>query len=141
MIAFRVHGNARPQGSMRAFMRPGARYPVVTHSNPAVLEWRRLIASEAQRHAGQVMVGPVAVELEFALARPARMSKLIPAGHTKRPDLDKLIRAVLDACTGVIWSDDSQVSRVVAVKRYARGDEAPNMRLVAIFDTPEGGTK
>jgi Holliday junction resolvase RusA-like endonuclease len=35
------------------------------------------------------------------------------------PDLDKLIRAILDALTGVVWRDDGQVVDIVASKVYA----------------------
>jgi Holliday junction resolvase RusA-like endonuclease len=40
--------------------------------------------------------------------------------HTKRPDLDKLLRATFDAvtATGRVWADDSQVVKVTAEKLY-----------------------
>jgi Holliday junction resolvase RusA-like endonuclease len=39
-------------------------------------------------------------------------------GYPKRPDLDKLVRAVLDALTGVCYLDDSQVTRIEAEKNF-----------------------
>jgi Holliday junction resolvase RusA-like endonuclease len=39
---------------------------------------------------------------------------------TVPPDLDKLIRAVLDGLTGVAYKDDGQVVRITAVKIYAQ---------------------
>jgi len=41
----------------------------------------------------------------------------VPA--VKRPDLDKLVRAVFDALTNVVFKDDSQVVSVFASKRLA----------------------
>jgi Holliday junction resolvase RusA-like endonuclease len=38
---------------------------------------------------------------------------------TIKPDLDKLARAVLDALTGIIYHDDSQVIRLVCSKAWA----------------------
>ena len=38
---------------------------------------------------------------------------------TGKPDLDNLLKAVKDACNGVIWWDDSQVTSCHAVKCYA----------------------
>jgi Holliday junction resolvase RusA-like endonuclease len=35
------------------------------------------------------------------------------------PDLDKLVRAILDSLTGVVWRDDAQVVDIVARKVYA----------------------
>jgi Holliday junction resolvase RusA-like endonuclease len=39
-------------------------------------------------------------------------------GYPKRPDLDKLIRAVMDALTGTCYLDDSQVVRIRASKSW-----------------------
>lgn len=69
--------------------------------------------------------GPVWVELVFFLPRPASVSRVVPF---VRPDLDKLVRAVLDGLTcrgGVgLLCDDSRVVRLVAEKRYADGCDA-----------------
>jgi len=39
---------------------------------------------------------------------------LTPA--TRPSDLDKLVRAVLDALTGIVWKDDAQVVALKATK-------------------------
>jgi Holliday junction resolvase RusA-like endonuclease len=39
--------------------------------------------------------------------------------HTKKPDIDNLIKFVMDACTGIFWVDDSQVGAVFACKFYS----------------------
>lgn len=39
--------------------------------------------------------------------------------HTKKPDIDNLIKSVLDALNGIAYSDDSKIIKVTAVKRYA----------------------
>jgi len=38
--------------------------------------------------------------------------------HTKKPDLDNLIKFVKDCANGIIWQDDSQVVSLVASKAY-----------------------
>ena len=38
--------------------------------------------------------------------------------HTKKPDIDKLVRLVLDALTGIAYVDDSQVVLLYAEKSY-----------------------
>lgn len=43
----------------------------------------------------------------------------MPLWHSKKPDLDKLVRAVQDALTGIIYKDDGQVCRLTANKNYA----------------------
>lgn len=39
--------------------------------------------------------------------------------HTKRPDLDNLIKFVKDCLNGVVYQDDSQVFSIQAEKRYS----------------------
>jgi crossover junction endodeoxyribonuclease RusA len=51
---------------------------------------------------------PVSVAVVFTFVRPASVSQK-RTQMVVRPDLDKLIRAVLDALTGVLYEDDSQV--------------------------------
>jgi Holliday junction resolvase RusA-like endonuclease len=49
--------------------------------------------------------------------------------HITRPDADKLVRAVADALTGVLWRDDSQIDRMMVGKFYVRSDEAPGVEI------------
>ena len=117
-LRFVVFGESIPQGSHRAFMRPGMRHPVITESNKRLYAWRQLVAAEAQRHAGEPFAGAVSVTLAFYLPRPKRLAKRGMQLHTKRPDLDKACRAILDALTGILWHDDSQVIEIRATKSY-----------------------
>jgi Holliday junction resolvase RusA-like endonuclease len=38
--------------------------------------------------------------------------------HTKKPDLDNLIKFVKDCANGILWDDDSQVTAITAAKAY-----------------------
>lgn len=46
--------------------------------------------------------------------------------HTKRPDVDNIVKAVLDALNGVAYYDDSQVAEVLISKAYA---EVPKVMI------------
>jgi endogenous inhibitor of DNA gyrase (YacG/DUF329 family) len=46
----------------------------------------------------------------------------------QRRDLDNMLKLVCDACTGIVWKDDSQVIEVYA--RCYRADEKPRTELV-----------
>lgn len=63
---------------------------------------------------------PITMEVAFHMPYPASMSakKRKDAFHTKRPDLDNLIKFVKDCANGILWHDDSQVVTVLAMKQY-----------------------
>ena len=55
------------------------------------------------------------MEIIFTMLRPKTVTRPEPS---VAPDLDKLIRGVLDALTAVVYRDDSQVTRITAQKVY-----------------------
>lgn len=64
--------------------------------------------------------------IAFNFERPKshfnRKGVLLPSSpklHTKKPDIDNLIKFVLDALNGHLYVDDSQVVSISATKRYA----------------------
>lgn len=59
------------------------------------------------------------------------VKKNAPYWHTKKPDLDNLIKAVKDSLTGIVYRDDGQICLETANKRYA---DVPGIRIV-IQDT------
>lgn len=122
MITIEVAGLPAAQGSKRHV--GGGR---MIEQSKAVAPWREAVRAEAQRamSGGAPLGGPVSIQLHFRLPRPRTLPKkmLLPA---KRPDLDKMCRAVLDGLTaGGAWGDDGQVVSILATKRYATDGEAP----------------
>lgn len=137
-LVFTVFGVAQPQGSAKAFMPKGARFPIVTSDNPQLKGWRQLVAqaaSQALEGAGQFEDGPVRLVAEFHLPRPKALGKKARA-HMTRPDVDKLARAIGDALTGVVWRDDSQVVQLKVSKCYAGVGESPRA-VIAVTPLPE----
>lgn len=57
-----------------------------------------------------------------------------PPPAIKKPDTDKLIRAVCDAFTGTVWHDDAQVIDIHASKRLAEPDERPGAAFYVTDD-------
>jgi Holliday junction resolvase RusA-like endonuclease len=84
--------------------------------------------------------GPIELCLCFFLEHPkshyraGKFKHLLksdaPLLHTIKPDLTKLVRAVEDALTGVIWKDDSQVSSACSLKQYAPFGSKPGVRII-----------
>lgn len=135
-IAFDVAGLPVPQGSTRAFVTKGGK-AIVTHDNGGNLRaWREAIATEARGAAASLLEGPVAVRATFLLPRPAGHSgrrgllPSAPAFPVRKPDGDKLGRALLDALTGVVFLDDAQVVDLIVRKRYADPNLQPGVTVV-----------
>ncbi len=98
-IVFFVRGVPQAQGSTKAFVKNGK--PIITSTNKSLKDWRILVALEAQNHApDSVFSNAVNIKLDFMLPRPKSLPKKYWR-HVKRPDLDKLIRAVCDSLTGI----------------------------------------
>lgn len=122
MITFRVYGIPQTKGSTKAFMRQGMRYPVVTNDNVKNKSWAQAVSSVAQMAKGQYIAstpldGALSLRLHFYLPRPKSAPCRI-IHPTTRPDLDKLVRSVKDALTGVLYRDDSQIVQLYASKDY-----------------------
>ena len=130
MIRFFVPGVPVPKGSAKAFVVKGR--AVVTQDNGAKQKpWASSIsyvAQQAKMEAGCGMyLGPVSIRLEFTMPRlmshygtgknAGQVKATAPFWHTSKPDLDKLVRCVKDALTGVLWKDDSQVAMMPSVKK------------------------
>lgn len=124
LIRFFVPGRPSPQGS-KAFKGVRGGRGILIESSKEVGPWRErvaLAAHGAMNHTAP-QSGAISVVMQFVLPRPKSAPKTKPVLATKRPDIDKLVRAVLDALTNVCFRDDSQVTTIHAVKRVARADE------------------
>lgn len=69
------------------------------------------------------MEGPIIVSMKFTFEIPKSYSKkkrseLLYRPKTTKPDLDNLVKAVLDGLQGEAFDDDSIVCGIVATKGY-----------------------
>jgi Holliday junction resolvase RusA-like endonuclease len=161
-IKFAVSVAAEPQGSIRAFILEGQvdvrdpcnesgkpnwiRKPraVLTSDNPDLKAYRRVVMSQAcnaltKASLPRPMAGKhiaVALEVQFTFIKPPSVSKH-RTQMVVRPDADKLVRACLDALTGVLWEDDSQVVEISARKVYGPTERVDvRARILACDDLP-----
>lgn len=125
VLDFFVPGIPIPEGSLKALNRRGTKQPIVIHQNsPALTKWRTAIAEMARYYMG---VKPVfesdAIELTcvFTVPRPRTVTREYP---TVPPDLDKLMRSVGDALTGIVYGDDAQSVDLHLRERYEGHAEA-----------------
>ena len=121
-----VAGSPAPQGSKK-YLGNG----IMVESSKAVKPWRVDVAWAAREAFLTPFDGPVRLELGFVMPRPKSAPKKSTPPAIKRPDVDKLARAVLDAITGVVVVDDSQIVHLVATKRIAEIGEQSGVELTA----------
>jgi len=129
MISFFVLGVPVPKGSAKAYVnKHTGRAQVMQDNREKQKPWASAITLTAMVSGVKGTLSPVKVDLVFAMPRlkshfgtgknATSIKPNAPLEHTSKPDLDKLIRCVLDALTGVAWHDDSQVFEVHAKKIY-----------------------
>ena len=91
--------------------------------------WYYAVMGMAQEHAIQnntiPIPDPVTVALYFRMKRIKSLPKTKEIPHCKKPDIDNLAKAFLDAITPVILADDKQVVELHVSKRYALKEEQP----------------
>jgi Holliday junction resolvase RusA-like endonuclease len=84
-------------------------------------EYKRFVAYTIKRDKccpKTPITGPVTMELYFYMQRPKSLAKSIKH-HVKRPDADNLAKAVIDALSGIVIKDDSQITELLVQKMYA----------------------
>lgn len=134
IMEFTVHGDPKPQPRPRAF----SRNSMVRVYDPSTAEgWKSLIAATIDKDfdIDQPIEGPVRLDLDFYMRRPASMMRKKdpeePIRHTKKPDRDNLEKAVMDCMTQLsVWRDDSQVCAGEINKYYHAKDDGPGMKVV-----------
>lgn len=131
---FRVNGKAVTQGSKRLVRTkgPNPKTVMLDYNHADLARWR----ADVRLWASQFVEAPsdeeVRVKLWFYRQRP--QSHLDSKGNVKPSaprfptgknsgDVDKLARAILDALTGTVYMDDSQVVRLTVGKYYANTEE------------------
>lgn len=121
------------KGSAKGFVvkdkSSGKHRAIITQDNREKQKpWASSISHTAHEKGVRMIIGPVLITLAFYMPRPkshfgtgknaAALKNGAAYYHTSTPDLDKLVRCVIDALTGIAWNDDSQVGLIRARKVY-----------------------
>jgi Holliday junction resolvase RusA-like endonuclease len=130
LLTFVVRGEPIPQGSKVALPIRGQKggRPIVVNDNEKVLKpWRKAVAAAAAaaveyaRSGGAEFPvdGPLLVDVVFTMPKPQGAPKTRITYPAVRPDVDKLLRAILDSLDSAdVFVDDGRVVRAVATKAY-----------------------
>jgi crossover junction endodeoxyribonuclease RusA len=128
MLDVFVPGTPRPQGSKKSL---GPRRMV--ESSIHVGPWRERVAWFSVQELADVSpidrLIPVVTWVEFVMPRPSSAPKKSTPPAIRQPDLDKCLRAINDALTGIAWVDDAQVVDTRTSKRIAEIDEQSGVRI------------
>lgn len=143
-ITFDVRGTPTTQGSKRAIpIYRGGKGAKVFTGHSALVEaggaklkaWRTDVKDAAESYAGRFPRGTgLVVVIYFSMQRPKSAPKKRRTYPVTKPDVDKLIRAVLDSLKdAALYFDDGQVLKATGEKDYAgfgNGPDHPGARIV-----------
>lgn len=116
MVRFEIPGKPVPKQRPR-IVKGHAYTPRETLDFEKRVGWRYKAAG------GTVHAGPVAITIAVWYEIPKSWSKAkkdetIGEPHTSKPDLDNIVKSILDGLNGTAWKDDAQVSIIRAGKRW-----------------------
>jgi crossover junction endodeoxyribonuclease RusA len=130
MLKVFVTGDPAPQGSKRHV--GGG---VLVESCKRLPDWRKDVRAaclDAEGLPKARFEGAVSLHLDFILRRPKSLPKTRPTPPAvKKPDLDKITRAIGDALKSAgIYLDDSQIVFGTQYKRIAEPDEVTGVHII-----------
>ena len=129
-VSFTIPGPPRGKGRPR-FARRGA--GVATYTDDRTAAYENLVTLAFRQEQQKAMSGPVMLEVHAFFPIPKSASKakrhemmIDKIYPTVKPDLDNVIKAVLDGLNGVAFEDDKQVVSIISSKHY---DETPHVQV------------
>lgn len=161
-LTLRVTGTPTPQGSKKGFVNPKTGRAIIVDDNKKPLkDWRgdvrkAALDAIANHNGGTIppgeawpfpLNGPITVTVCFYIARPKyhyrsgkhahELRPDAPVFVDKKPDGDKLVRAIFDALTSAgVYGDDAQVVIHHAEKRYTAHGQPPGALITIRPATP-----
>ena len=131
---FVIPGNPVPKGRPR-FGRGR------TYTPKKTLQAEKDIRENIRRQIGVNFVSidsPIYLDIVFVINRPKYMyAKKYSDGripHTKKPDLDNLVKTVCDALDGYFFVNDSRISKLSTTKVYAEKNEPSKTIIRVMYD-------
>lgn len=134
-VTFTVHGTPIPKGS-KTLVGVRSGHPRMIDNNAHKLKaWEADIGTAARTVADGILFDiPVELEVRFVFPRPLRPKCVAPC---VKPDLDKILRAVGDAITGILIEDDALITTMIGRKRYSPPGQGRGSGLAIIMVRPD----
>ena len=123
-IMFTIYGEPVPKGRPRFSTR--GKFPVAyTPEKTKNYESEVGMMAKAAMGASEPLEGALEAFIYVTFAVPASYSKKRTEAclsgqekHTKKPDLDNVVKAVLDGMSDIVFLSDSQITSIYATKVY-----------------------
>lgn len=121
-LTFSVVGAPIPKARPRFSSRGGR---VSAYTAPKSDAYHRQVQTAAwlEMRGRQKFLGPVAIEARFVFQPPPSWSEkrrltAFGTAHAQKPDLDNLLKQVLDSMNAVVFGDDAAVVKITATKQW-----------------------
>lgn len=130
LISFTIHHNPTPKGRPR--FAKGR-----TYTPKKTTDYQNIVKQSAPISTKKDHKGPIQANIVFYIKRPKYMlhkkyeNRIIP--HTKKPDIDNLAKAILDALNGTLYIDDSQIYSLNLTKFYCDKEQDPKVVVTLIY--------
>ena len=131
-IRFTVYGEPEALKRHQMFRHKGKLISV----NPSAKKEDDFLALAHQNRPEKPIDSAVSLTVDFFFPRPKSHYKTgknsnvlkenAPKMHTKRPDIDNLIKFIADSLNGVFWTDDSIIYHIFSGKFYS---ESPRTEI------------
>lgn len=125
LVRFTLPGKPQAKGRPIATARHG-RTRVYTPARTVAYEAQISAAAQIALGNEEMLDGAVEIAILVRLEPPQWVSKAIRNAMldgsiraTKRPDLDNVVKAVIDGCSRVVFADDASITKISAQKVYA----------------------
>jgi Holliday junction resolvase RusA-like endonuclease len=94
-----------------------------TFYQPKYEAFKKELTKWFEDNKGYVFTQAASVKISFDIPMPKSFSKkkrldVVDSPHTQRPDIDNLIKAVLDSMNGTVISDDSIIWSMTSTKTW-----------------------
>lgn len=124
-IVLTIEGKPLAKSRPRIFSRGGRSFAYDKQSEQMKL-MKEIIKSQVH---SPLLEGPIIIHMAFHFQVPKYFTKKKfheavqkKLWHTKKPDIDNLIKAAADVCTGTVYADDRQIVEIIATKCYSLTD-------------------
>ncbi len=118
MIDMVIYGT--PVGKGRPRFGRGKSGNIVTFTPKKTREYEQGVKALAQ----VAMMNRTLIEGPVKVTITAIFNHKVKSGwHVSRPDLDNIVKAILDGLNGIVYADDTQVAELVASKKYDDSEE------------------